>query len=113
MGENYHPVSHLSVDNTAFGKLVNNRLVDHLEIYGLFFDFQNGLRLSQSTADFLTVVSGRISRFFNRSGATGAVALDISKAFDKVWHAGLLHKLMSDIWLYFVFFLVVDGFTWF
>ena len=30
-----------------------------------------------------------------RSGATQAVALDISKAFDRVWHAGLLHKLMS------------------
>ena len=32
---------------------------------------------------------------FDRSGATQAVALDISKAFDKVWHAGLLHKLKS------------------
>ena len=28
-------------------------------------------------------------------GATRAVALDISKAFDRVWHAGLLHKLKS------------------
>ena len=27
------------------------------------------------------------------SGATRAVAIDISKAFDRVWHAGLLHKL--------------------
>ena len=29
------------------------------------------------------------------SGATRAVALDISKTFDRVWHAGLLHKLKS------------------
>ena len=47
---------------------------------------------SRSTADLLTVVSDRIARSFNRSGATGAVALDISKAFDRVWHAGLLHE---------------------
>ena len=46
-------------------------------------------------ADFLTVVSDRIARAFNRSGATRAVALDISKAFYRVWHAGLLHKLKS------------------
>ena len=43
----------------------------------------------------MTVVSDRIHRDFNRSGATRAVALDISKAFDRVWHAGLLHKLRS------------------
>ena len=40
-------------------------------------------------------MSDRIARDFNRSGATRAVALDISKAFDRVWHAGLLHKLRS------------------
>ena len=40
-------------------------------------------------------MSGRIARAFNRSGATRAVALDISKAFNRVCHAGLLHKLNS------------------
>ena len=29
------------------------------------------------------------------SGATRAMTLDISKAFDRVWQAGLLHKLKS------------------
>ena len=62
---------------------------------GFFYDFQYGFRSSRSTADLLTVVSDRIARAFNRSGATRAVALDISKAFDRVWHAGLLHKLKS------------------
>ena len=45
--------------------------------------------------NLLRVVSDRIARAFNRSDATRAVTLDISKAFDKVWHAGLLHELMS------------------
>ena len=43
----------------------------------------------------MTVVSDRIARALNRSGATGAVALDMSKASDRVWQAGLLHKLNS------------------
>ena len=93
--KNYHPVSLLSVVSKVFEKLVNNRIVDHLENFGLFSDFQYGFRSSRSTVDLLTVVSDRIARAFNRSGATRAAALDISKAFDRVWLAGLLHKLKS------------------
>ena len=36
-----------------------------------------------------------MSRSLNRYGATRAVALDIFKIFDRVWYAGLLHKLKS------------------
>ena len=36
-----------------------------------------------------------MARALSRCGTTRAVALDISKAFDRVWHAGLLHKLKS------------------
>ena len=92
---NYHPLSLLSVITKVFEKLLNKKIVDHLEKCGLFSDFQYGFRSSRSTADLLTVVSDRIARAFNRSGATRAVALDISKAFDRVWHAGLHHKLKS------------------
>ena len=70
-------------------------IVDDLEKCGLSSDFQYGFRSSRSTADLLTVVSDRIARAFNKSGATRAVALDTSKAFDRVWYAGLLHKLKS------------------
>ena len=91
----YHPVSLLSVVSKVFEKLVNDRIADHLEKCGFFPDFQYGFRSSRSTANVLTVVSDRIARAFNRSGATRAVALDISKAFDRVWHPGLLHKLKS------------------
>ena len=93
--KNYHPVSLFSVVSKVFEKLVNNRIVDHLEKCGLFSDFQYGFRSCRSTADLLTVVSDRIAKAFNRSGATRAVALDIYKAFGRVWHAGLLHKLKS------------------
>ena len=93
--KNYRPVSLLSVVSKVFEKLVNNRMVDHLQKCGLFSDFQYGFRSSRSTADLLTVVSDRIHRAFNRSEATRAVALNISTDFDRVWHAGLLHKLKS------------------
>ena len=93
--KNYRPVRLLSVVSKVFEKLVNNRIVDHLVKCGLFSDFRYGFRSSRSTADLLTVVSDKIARAFHRSGATRALALDISKAFDRVWHTGLLHKLKS------------------
>ena len=68
--KNYHPVSLLSVVSKLFEKLLNNRIVDHLEKCDLFSDFQYGFRSSRSTVHLLTVVSDRIARAFNRSGAT-------------------------------------------
>ena len=93
--KNYGLVSLLFVISKVFGKLLNDRIVDHLEKCGLLSDLQYGFRPSQSTADLLTVVSNRISRAVNRTVATRAVVLDISKAFDKIWHAGLLQKRKS------------------
>ena len=92
-----------------------------------FSDFQYGFRSFQSTADLLTVVSDRIVKAFNRSGATQSVTLDISKAFDRVSHAGLLHNLKSyrisghvfvltssfHRRLLFIDFSVIDGLKWF
>ena len=49
--KNYCPVSHHSVVSKVLEKLVNNRIVDHLEKCGLFSDFQYGFRSSRSTAD--------------------------------------------------------------
>ena len=88
-------VSLFPVVSKIFEKLGNNKYVDHLEKSDLFSDFQYGFRSSRATAILLTVVSDRIARTSNRSGATQVVALGISKGFDRVWHAGLLHKHKS------------------
>ena len=113
------PVSLLSsLFSKAFEKLVNNIIVDHLNKCGLFSDIWYGFRSFQSTEDLLTVASNRSVRTFNRSGATKAVALNIFKAFDRVWCAGLLHKLKSmEIQVRYLalllLFSVIDAFEWF
>ena len=55
-------------------------------------------------------MSDRIARAFNRFGATGAVALDTSKAFDRVWHASVLPKLDSYAISGKIFVLLISSF---
>ena len=107
--KNYRPVSLLSVVSKVFEKPVNNTIVDHLEKCGFLSDLQYGFRSSRSTADLLTVVFHRTATTFNRSEATRAMALDLFKAFGRIWHASLLHNtyvswnFRSEIWFYFFF----------
>ena len=55
--------------------------------------FQYGFRSSRSTAKLLTVEFNRITKVFNRPEATRTVALNISKAFYRAWHASFVLKL--------------------
>ena len=71
----------------VFEKLVNNRIVDQQEKCGLLSDFQYGFRSCPSTADLPTVRV--VPQVWDYS------TFGISKASDRVWHAGLLHKLKS------------------
>ena len=89
----YRPISLLSIISKLFESVINTDLVAHLEKNGLFSDFQYGFRASRSTADILTVITSRISSALDGGHISRAIALDISKAFDKVWHEGLLHKV--------------------
>ena len=113
--KSYHPVSLLSVVSKVIEQIVNNRIVDHLEKCGLFSDFQYDYSSSPSTADLVTVVSDRIAWHFNRSGATRAVALDISKAFDRVGMLVFFTNVSLSVFqvrylALFLFFSVIDGF---
>ena len=59
--KNYCSISLVSAVCKVFEKLVNNRLVAHLEKYGLFSDFYAGFKSSWLMADLLTVASDRIA----------------------------------------------------
>ena len=62
--KNYCPAGLFSVVGKVFKRPVNNRLVDHP-----FSNIQYAFRSPHSIADLLAVVSDRITRAFNRSGA--------------------------------------------
>ena len=91
----YRPVSLLSVVSKVFEKFVNNRIVVIWRNMDFFSEFQYRFMSFQSTTNLLINVYDRIARTFIRSGAFRAVALDISKVSDRLWHAGVLNKRKS------------------
>jgi len=64
---------------------------------GLLYDEQFGFRPKHSTAPQLARLVERISRNFGEKRLTGAVFLDLAKAFDTVWVEGLSYNLKSLI----------------
>ncbi|GBL77211.1 putative RNA-directed DNA polymerase from transposon BS [Araneus ventricosus] len=60
------------------------------------YSFQNNLTLEKiSTTHQLLRVTEYIQEGLNNKLKTGAVFLDIQKAFDRVWQDGLIHKLIN------------------
>jgi hypothetical protein len=69
------------------------RILHEISERGLIRDEQFGLRPIHSTSLQLARLVERITRNFGEKRLTGAVFLDLVKAFDTVWIDGLLYKL--------------------
>ena len=58
-----------------------------------YYIFRKFCFFSRSTDNLFTVITDRIDRELNTSGAYHAVILDISNAFYRVWHTRLFTNL--------------------
>jgi hypothetical protein len=74
-------------------RMVTNRLLLFMEKEDHFDQNQSGFRSLHSTVDALARIEGAIQTAFLQDEYCVAVFLDIAKAFDTVWHHGLLEKL--------------------
>ena len=115
--KNYCPVSLLSVLSKVFEKLVNNRIVDHLEKCGLFFWFPVWFQVFSINCWSSHSLSHRIARAFNRSEATWAVALIYTRlltGFDMLVFTNLsLMEFQVRYLALFLLFSVIARFGWF
>ena len=102
----------LSVAKSSKILLISVLLITSSDVT-FFLNSSYGLRFSLLTADLL--VSDKITRAFKRAGTIQIVDLDIFKAFYRVWHAGLFHKIKSHgisrkLYNFFLSFLSIDDF---
>ena len=93
---NYRPISLLPIFRKILEKVIFDRIYGFLLEENLLNPNQSGFRPSDSCINQLLAITHEIFETFdcNPSLEVRAVFLDISKAFDKVWH-GLLYKLKS------------------
>ena len=96
---NYRPISLLPIIGKIFEKIVFNRIYNFLADENILNHNQSGFRLSNSCVNQLLSITHEIFEAFdcNPTLEVRSVFLDISKAFDKVWHEGLLYKLRRII----------------
>lgn len=91
--QNYRPISLLSSIGKIVERLIHTRLSEYVNLNNILPDEQFGFRPKHSTTDQLLRVVEYAQTGFEWKQVTGAVFLDISKAFDTVWHDGLVFKL--------------------
>lgn len=92
---NYRPVSILHPVGKILDGIQSNRLLKFLVKNGLLSEHQFGFLPGRSTTQQLLYLSDKWARALANGHSVGAVFMDFHKAFDKVWHSGLLHKLAS------------------
>ena len=90
---NYRPISLLSCVGKAFERLIFNRIYKYCVEHNILTSTNSGSKPSDSAVNQLVALVNKIYQGLDDHKEVMMIFLDVSKAFDKVWHRGLLHKL--------------------
>ncbi len=92
---NYRPIALTSCLSKAFESILNRKILKHLSAHNFLSDRQYGFCKGRSTGDPLASLTESWLSSLRDFSETFAVALDISKVFDRVWSKSLISKLSS------------------
>ena len=95
--KNYRPISLLPIFGKMFERVIYNSLFNYFQSNRLFTPSQSGFLPGDSCIAQLLSIIHEIQTAFDENPTVDVrgVFLDISKAFDKVWHDGIIFKLKS------------------
>ena len=90
---NYRPISLLSTPGKCLERCVHKVVYNYLLDRGKISKNQSAFRENNSTTTQLLELYHHIVSSLDQGKEIRFIFLDVSKAFDRVWHEGLLHKL--------------------
>lgn len=90
---NYRPVSLTSICSKMLEHILHSKIMDHFERNPILTPAQHGFRSKRSCeTQFIATIQDLVSNMSN-GNQIDVILLDFAKAFDKVPHRHLLHKL--------------------
>lgn len=90
---NYRPISLLEILAKILESIITKRLLFYLEYNNILPSSQFGFRKNKATTHSLYLLKETITEIRKQKKAAIITTRDIRKAFDTVWHAGLLYKI--------------------
>nr|XP_045618604.1 uncharacterized protein LOC123770609 [Procambarus clarkii] len=90
---NYHPVSLLDTIGKCFEKIMSNRLNFYMECNNLFTEKQFGFRAQRSIKHAINIIYDAVRSIRQQKQVALIATRDVHKAFDSLWHDGLVYKL--------------------
>ena len=93
--KNYRPISLISILAKVMERLVYKHIYNYLIDNNLITSHQSGFTPGDSAVNQLLYITNEFGRALDEGKEVRVVFCDISKAFDRVWHKGLLRKLES------------------
>jgi len=100
--KSYRPISLLPIASKLIETLILKRIMPIIEEKNIIPKHQFGFRKKHSTVDQVHRLVKKInSELEVKHTAQQYIFLDVSQAFDKVWHVGLLYKLKTNLLFYF------------
>ena len=92
---NYRPISLLNTIGKVLEKIIQKYVFNFLNDHHVITTLQSGFVPGDSTVNQLVEIYNTFCQALDEGKEVRAIFCDISKAFDRVWHKGLLFKLNS------------------
>ena len=94
--KNYRPVSLLRIFGKIFERLIYNEMYSFFIENDLISSNKSGFKQGDSCINQIFSIAHDIYQSLDQDCEVHGAFLDISKAFDKVWHKGLIQKLKQN-----------------